>query len=353
MSKSPARFFLIFGLSWTAIVGLFDVIILHTFVSQARSRSYVATPGHIISSELTTSSDSDGGTTYGARVVYDYEVAGRRYQSERVRFGQGSDSSGHWAHATLKAFPPGATPPVYYDPADPARAVLQTGVAGQDWFLALFLTPFNVVMGFLWTLSIKSLRPAPLLGGARIEMEPGRILIRMKSVSPAGLVLGVFGGVSFLGMFAVVIPFGFSPKTECVWLVWGVAAISAVVAALKSRKPAAPYAIIDADRGVLSLPQGQFTAVKNWTEWKAWKNAGRPPLNIPLEHIRSVDARERVTNSSDGKSTSYVVAVSVQVQDAESLREYDLGSWMLSSGAEAFAVWLRETLGLSTAGAAR
>lgn len=343
--KNPARFFLLFALFWSALVLVFDGFIAHAFINQIRSLGYASTPGHIISSEITSSSDSDG-TTYGAKVVYEFDVSGRHYQSERVRFGQASDSSGRWAHETVRTFKPGEVKPVYYDRTDPERSVLQTGVAGQDWFMALFLTPFNVAMVFLWAMVVQTRRPAPPLGGARIVSELGRILVYMEAIPRAGCVLMAFGVVSFFGIFSLVIPCGFSPKSEYVWLVWGVAGVAAVVAALKTGKPGEPYAIIDADQGVLSLPQGQFTAMKNWAEWKAWKQAGRPPLNIPLEHIRGAIAGERITNTSDGKSQTYVVAVSVQEPGAATLREYDLGSWMLPDRAEAFAAWLRATLNL-------
>ena len=351
--KNPARFFLIFALFWSLIVVLFDGFIAYAFINQIRSVSYVSVPGHIISSEITKGSDSEGGTTYGAKVVYEYEVAGRRHHSERVRFGQGSESSGRWAHATLKAFPAGAERPVYYDPVDPSRSVLQTGVQGQDWFLALFLTPFNVVMIFLWAMVVKSSRPSPPHGGVSVSMEPGRLLVSMEPMPRAGLVLMVIGGLSFVGIFALAIPFGFSPPSEWVWLVWGITAGAAVYVACKNRKPAGPFVIIDAGQGVLSLPQGRFTAMKNWAEWREWKKAGRPPFSIPLERIRSVAACERVSDSSDGKSRTYVVAVSVEDSQTASLSDYDLGSWMLPDRAEAFAAWLRETLSLPAPGTSR
>ncbi len=349
MTKNPARFFLIFALFWSGLVLLFDGFITRAFMNQLRSRSFATAPGHILSSEITTHDDSDG-TTYGARVVYEFAINGRRHQSDRVRYGQGSDSTGRWASETVAANPPGATRPVYYDPSDPARSVLQRGAGGQDWFLALFLTPFNVAMIFLWGLVIQARQPAPPLGGVRLVTEPGRILVYGPSMSRAAVVLLAFGAVSFAGIFTLVLPFGFAPKAEYVWAVWALALGAALFTAFKARGAApstAPELIVDGDGGRLLLPKGLFNATKSWRQWREWKKAGQSALEIPLERIRDAAMRERVSKDSDGESRTYVVALAVEEPGAAGLREYDVGSWVLPDRAEAFAAWMVETLGLN------
>ena len=344
MVKKASRFILIFALLWSVMVLAVDGFIARTFIRQSLSMRYEATEGRIIESEIITH-QSDG-TTYGAKVDYEFTVHGRRYQSDRVRYGQGSDSDGAWARDTVSANPAGALRPVYYDAGDPSRSVLQRGIGGQDWFLALFLTPFNVVMVFLWGVAINRFRaPAPL-GGARAVTQPGRIVVYMNSMPRAAWVLMAFGLVSFGGIFLVGVTQGLSPKAHYVWLTWGVAAGAALVASRMAARPGEPYLVIDAGRGVLSLPKGQFNAVRNWAQWSEWKRAGRPALDIPLERIRSVNARERITASSEGNMTTYVAALRVDDPGTGSTREYDLGSWMFANGAEAFAAWLREILGL-------
>jgi hypothetical protein len=58
--------------------------------------------------------------------------------------------------------------------------------------------------------------------------------------------------------------------------------------------------------------------------------------------------RERISRDSDGESRTYVVALLVEEPGEAGPREFDVGSWMLPDRAESFAVWLRETLGVTT-----
>lgn len=344
MAEKASRFILIFALLWSVMVLAVDWFTARTFIRQGLSWRYEATEGRILESEITTH-QSDG-TTYGAKVDYEFTVHGRRYRSDRVRYGQGSDSDGTWARETVGANPAGAVRPVYYDAGDPSRSVLQRGIGGQDWFLALFLTPFNAVMVFLWGVVFNRFRaPAPL-GGARAVTQPGRIVVYMDSMPRAAWVLMAFGLVSFGGIFLVGVTQGLSPKAHYVWLTWGVAAAAALAAWRMAARPGEPYMIIDAGRGVLSLPKGQFNTVRNWAQWSEWKKAGRPALDIPLERIRGASASRRITTSGEGDVTTYVAALRVEEPGTGSTREYDLGSWMFAQGAEAFAAWLREILGL-------
>jgi hypothetical protein len=350
MAKNPVRFFIVFALFWSALVLVFDGFIAKTFLNQMRSRSFATTQALILSSEITTHDSSDS-ITYGARVVYEFTVDGHRYQSDRVRFGQGSDSTGRWAHETVAANQPGASRTVYYDPINPTRSVLQRGVEGQDWFLALFLTPFNVVMIFLWGMVVKARQPAPPQGGARIVTEPDRILVYMPTMPRSAAALLVFGMVSFAGIFALVIPFGFSPKAEYMWGVWAFALGASLFTAFRTRNGApssTPELIIDADGGRLLVPKGLFSATKSWRQWREWKKAGQPALEIALERIRDAVMRERISRDSDGESRTYVVALLVEEPGEAGPREFDVGSWMLPDQAESFAVWLRETLGVTT-----
>lgn len=345
MNKKRFGFILVFAVFWSAMVLAFDVFIVRTLIRQSLSWHYAITEGRIVGSEITT--DHSEGTTYGAKIDYEFHVNGRLHQSDRVRYGQGSDSDGDWARETVQANPPRALRPVYYDASDPARCVLQRGIGGQDWFLCLFMTPFNVIMVFLWGLAGSRFRtPAPL-GGAKTVTQGDRIRVYMKPMSRMAAAMLAFGLVTFAGVFVVGFSEGFSPRSPVyIWLTWGVAAGAAWGAAWKTGRPGSPYMVIDAGRGVLSLPQGQFNAVQNWAQWNAWKKAGMPALEIPIERIRGAAVRERITPSSDGNVTTYVTALQVDEKEPGSTREYDLGSWMFAEQAESFARWLREILGL-------
>ena len=64
--------------------------------------------------------------TVVATVGYEYEVGGKRYVSERVSFGALESDADRRTKVAM--YGEGMRFPVYYDPADPRRAVLEPGV---------------------------------------------------------------------------------------------------------------------------------------------------------------------------------------------------------------------------------
>ena len=81
---------------------------------------------------------------YQATVFYTYEVEGRRYQSNQVRR---EETSGNEANAQANAakYPTGSSVRVYYNPSNPADAVLETSpVFGFMvlWAMALVMFAF-------------------------------------------------------------------------------------------------------------------------------------------------------------------------------------------------------------------
>ncbi|HVW21819.1 MAG TPA: DUF3592 domain-containing protein [Opitutaceae bacterium] len=70
-------------------------------------------------------------TSYRPDIRYEYEVEGRAYPGSRVAFG------GPWEHdaaaQAVRRYPPGADVPVSYDPAEPARSVLEPGAGAGVW----------------------------------------------------------------------------------------------------------------------------------------------------------------------------------------------------------------------------
>ena len=70
-------------------------------------------------------------TMHRARISYTYEVAGKSYTSDQVRFGGFGESSFSGAlQKVVNQYVVGTQGPVSYDPADPATATLQPGASG-------------------------------------------------------------------------------------------------------------------------------------------------------------------------------------------------------------------------------
>jgi len=73
-------------------------------------------------------SNDSGEPTYDAAVVYRYSVAGREYQSSMIE-GMPLLLDAAQVERKLRRYPPGRIVCVYYDPACPATAVLEPGLA--------------------------------------------------------------------------------------------------------------------------------------------------------------------------------------------------------------------------------
>lgn len=91
------------------------------------SQNWPATKGMIERSEVVRQY-SNRKTMYSADVVYSYTVEGQKYESNQVRFGGDvRSSSSSSAYKTSRGYPKGKTVDVYYNPKEPAVAVLEAG----------------------------------------------------------------------------------------------------------------------------------------------------------------------------------------------------------------------------------
>ncbi len=91
------------------------------------SKKWPQSEGVVTSSEIIKSSDSDG-TSYRAKITYNYQVDDKTYSSNKISFGEYSSPNKNKAQDIIDKFPVGNVT-VFYDPEDPARSVLEPGVA--------------------------------------------------------------------------------------------------------------------------------------------------------------------------------------------------------------------------------
>ena len=104
----------------------------------AASQQWPMVLGQVINSQVTSSSDGDGGVTYSPLIQYAYDLGGQAYQSNRVAFGGfTSTSSRRDAQKHTARYPIGAVVQVYYNPANPQDATLERR-SGQAGFLLGF-----------------------------------------------------------------------------------------------------------------------------------------------------------------------------------------------------------------------
>jgi hypothetical protein len=248
----------IFGLIWCGGVGAFDHLALPAIFHQTASTWFKAAPAHIVKSEMTSHSNSDG-TTHGVAFEYTYSVGGAIYTGNRFTFDKSSSSDRAWARQAVADFPAGSERVCYYDPRDPSRAVLSPGLHGSDITRILFFTPFNIVAGFLIAYAISTWRErndnavAPRVA----DRLHNREAFAMSSYSPVVTFFAMLLLTSFIGIFAVVIPGGFHPSLAKSVTVCALAfAISVVVTLhIRQKMRAGAYDLIfDDGAKTIALP---------------------------------------------------------------------------------------------------
>ena len=117
------------------------------------STSWPTTDGRITRSRL-DESRKDGTTHRSADIGYEYEVAGRAFTGTRVWIGdEYSSSPGNEFRAAVERHPVGRRVRVHYDPADPARSVLEPGTSWSG--SALYIAGLGVLgLGALMLASV-------------------------------------------------------------------------------------------------------------------------------------------------------------------------------------------------------
>jgi hypothetical protein len=126
-----------FTIFWCSISFFVTVMIGGPLLADLGTGDWPETEGVITSSEVYSSQDSEGGTTYCLDISYEYTVDNVKYKGYRVSYSS-EDSCDSWSQNADEEYPEGKTIPVYYDPSDPSESVLETGFAGVDFFLCCF-----------------------------------------------------------------------------------------------------------------------------------------------------------------------------------------------------------------------
>lgn len=91
-----------------------------------RARGWDTAPGTVLTSQVHSQRGSKGGSTHACRVVYAFEVAGRRYEGRKLDMLE-VHSSGRGAFEDQAQFAPGTACVVHYNPGDPSESCLRPG----------------------------------------------------------------------------------------------------------------------------------------------------------------------------------------------------------------------------------
>jgi hypothetical protein len=150
---------LLVGLFFLAAVAV-ELYMVHNLLKSREAVNWPIAKGIILKSEL----KSNGGlnTTYEARIEYKYQAAGQTYQSSKVRARGTSSRSQSEVAPFVAQLPAGIEVAVYYNPSNPADALLMVGADETDYLVAVipnifivFLAVILVVVFRLWWRAIR------------------------------------------------------------------------------------------------------------------------------------------------------------------------------------------------------
>ncbi len=253
---------------WSAGTLAVDAIHAHAMFRQWRAASFFTTEGMIIESKAEATAGD--GAAREAKIRYEYFVEGRRYAAKRYRYAYlGAAGSEAETQRLVEAHPVGGRATIYFNPRNPAEALLYPGVSSGDFLIGLFLAPFNIAMvgmgggvalalGGGWGLAPGGLRISER--DAELRAQPPRI----RSLSRAAL--AAFG-VSLISTALVGVCAGFTaPPPTAVAAAWiavaGAAGLAYVSAAADNRD-----LVIDRLRQTLSLPSASLLAPQTTICW--------------------------------------------------------------------------------------
>ena len=133
---------------WMVVLSIFStgILLIRTTRKSARqadaSQSWPATTGRITGSRTSYSRFTED---WSVRVSYEYQVLGRSYTGTKVAFGVAkSYQYPSQARNDLACYPLNWQVTVYYDPSNPAEAVLERKVGNAS--RTIFVTALGVVL---------------------------------------------------------------------------------------------------------------------------------------------------------------------------------------------------------------
>lgn len=108
------------------------------FSQSQASRSWPSVEGKVVSSKVAEHMRRKSGVlkrSYRPEIVYEYEVEGSRFRSDRIGFLDGSSNNRSYAEDRVEEFAAGMVVTVYYDPTDFEEACLDRSAGWMPWIM--------------------------------------------------------------------------------------------------------------------------------------------------------------------------------------------------------------------------
>lgn len=330
---------LVFLLPWSAVTLCMDNSLAFSTLHQFQAVSFPTVQGEVLKCQVTEKQDE--GILYNVDIEYAYEVENQRFTSNHIRalkaWGKGP------ASRFVAAHPPNSHILVYYDPADPTRALLIPGVGGPELYMLMVALHFNLGMIGLGY-AFASCRTGWLFVGEDGNLherfrprtiEHGNVIrIRLPSVSPALVTLLFLTFGPILVVIAVPYCAGMSPSVTVMLVAWAIVLGSAALLYLFMALPIAhgkADLVIDHGEKTLTLP----------------RTCGRRELVVvPIADVMAIDVVCVKKKGDEGTKCCYVTTLHWRAASGETCAG-PLAEWYDVQPAEALAAWVRATAGIS------
>ena len=326
-------------LGWSVGTLFFDYWCVSGVLGQWRAQSYPTADATIIRSGVTVSRSSDGGPSKGLDIEYTFTVNGMNYRGTKYRYRDMSDSSGR-AERLADRYRVGAVCPVYYNPEDPTDCVLWTKIDGSDLFMAMFLTPFNIVMLGAWWGMLSSMG---IVGGTskdeKAEPDIRQVgdteILLISQISPFAVAMLTLLGSTFACIFILGFAYQFQPPLfrMIFWWLANFIIMGVVWYRTKRKRRDDPLGIaVNRSDGILTLPAAEGRKRK---------------LDIDISSVRELSLKRMIHSEDDSSSTTATFTPVIIIQeDGDRKRSANVYRFKERDKAEVAMNWLSDATGL-------
>lgn len=322
------RFLLtLFFLVWAGFVLVADAAVAYGVRTAVRSADWTPTDGVVSRSELRHGRKG----SVSLDLAYTYTVDGQRLTGREYQPGPHLLPSGKW-RAVHAALPVGSRVTVHYNPADPAEAVLVPGLRPDVLLVLLALTPFNVIaVGLGWTWWAAVTRRRQFDPARDVRPTADGYAARLNGLGPTGVFAAALLGLSFAGIFVVIIGVHNWGGVPVSWAVdggiWaGILAVCGLLA-LRHRQPRAVVEGLD----TLTVPTTP---------------TGRATATVPRSAVLEIDVRTATRRTRRSVRPVFMPTL-VLDPTHPGPTEMPFAEYPEQADAEAVAGWVRERLGLA------
>ncbi len=271
---------------WSSFTLLVDASLARSVFKQLQALTFAPAEATVVDSEVAEDGSGED-ASYKAKIRYRYVVAGQEFTGDRYRHGFRFGNRSY-IEKLVQAYPAGSQTTAYYNPADPAEALLSPGFSAHDFFGLLCMAPFNLVMVGSWAAmpSMMRRRDDSALDDFRICDRGTELRVRpawTMAIFAAGITALL---VSFMLIVVIAYAIGAAPPSLVVTLAWA-ALIVATGWVYRAFDSSNNDLVIDRVRSTLTLPPAGI-----------WN----PPTTIRLADIVGIEVGEAPGRNSDGEA---------------------------------------------------